>query len=84
MLIKIKNLIALLLIIVLTVSSNFNAMAMGLSMSEKTNFEFISTDDIRNVEYTYQQNGKKFKVIEHSNESLTVVPKHIHLNIAEN
>ncbi|MBA4701686.1 MAG: hypothetical protein H2212_19915 [Ruminococcus sp.] len=50
--------------------------ANDTKLDNKTNFNFISTD-FDNVEYTYEEDGSSYKVLESMNESLD----HIHTRI---
>lgn len=75
---KKRNLLSLVLAISVMFSCSFHTLASELDAPEKTDFEFINTDDFSNVEYIYKENGKKYKVIEHANENLTVVETFIY------
>lgn len=44
----------------------------------KTNFNFINTTDLDNIQYTYEENGKTYLVNESANSDLTVVETEIY------
>ena len=46
--------------------------------SKRTNFNFISVEDLANIEYTYEENGITYKVIESSNLELSKVNTRIY------
>lgn len=65
----------LLFMAVLFTTSNINVFAHD---SEKTNFDFINISENGDVEYTYQENGKEYKVKEYANIDLTEVTTYIY------
>lgn len=75
---KLKKVISIFLVALLFTSINLNTFAQDLSNTTKTNFNFISIDDLSNVVYTYQENGKEYMVKEHANEDLTEVSTNIY------
>lgn len=41
--------------------------------NEKTNYQFISTNDFNNIQYTYEEGGKTYRVYECVNEDFTEI-----------
>lgn len=49
-------------------------------VSTKTNFNFIQTSDLSNVEYTYEENNKSYLVKENANDDLSIINTEIYDN----
>lgn len=61
-----------------TIQENNSQLATENSLDVKTNFNFIKTSDISDIQYTYEENGKSYYVYESTNADLTEINTEIY------
>lgn len=88
MLKKYKKILSILLTLTFVSSTIFTKTVFAstesiLKADNKTNFKFISTDP-DNTEYTYEEDGKQYKVLETSNENLDNIHTEIFVKDSNN
>lgn len=79
--IKIVSFVLAVLMIISVVAPS-TALAELKSTSRKTNFNWISINDLSHIEYTYNENGESYKVIESANLELTEAHTKIYKKVA--